>query len=111
MKSKTLRRTLRELHRVQTNEASFENTEQTSPPQESSLHEVISEQQFVNATSTGAENEDNEYDYIDDIAFDGEQFVFENNQCYKTVNRPRDTNQQRNVHDPSYENVVVTVHK
>ena len=111
MKGETLSRTLRELHRVQTNEATFENTEQTSPPQESSLYEVISEQQFVNATSTGAENEDNEYEYIDDIAFDGEQFVFENNQCYKTVNRPRDANQQRNVHDPSYENAVVTVRK
>ena len=30
--------------------------------------------------------------HIDDIALDGEQFVFENNQCYKTVNRPRDAN-------------------
>ena len=105
MKGETLRRTLRELHRGQKNE-----TGQIFPSQESSLHEVISEQQFVNVTSAVAENEDDEYEYIDDIALDGEQFVFENNQCYKTVNRPRDANQQRNVHDPSYVNVGVTVH-
>ncbi len=111
MKGEKLRRTLQELHRVQKNEAGFDNTGQIPPPQESSLYEAILEQQAtVNVTSAGAENEDNEYEYIDDIALDSEQVAFENNQCYETVNRPRDANQQRNGNDPSYVNVRVTVH-